>query len=144
MNLEEKLKMLQLCYVAALADSTLRYSNEGILEKITEQKRNEQMENGAMLAGKFGVQDPKRAFVNVQSLFGCASWNCEDVADGFFAVNMSCTLCSMCKKMGTNSPCQLFCLSPIEAMIRSINPDSTFSIRKTLWNDDKCIVKVGL
>ncbi|MDD3708543.1 L-2-amino-thiazoline-4-carboxylic acid hydrolase [Aminobacterium sp. MB27-C1] len=144
MNLEEKFKMLQLCYAAALADSTLRYSNEGILEKIMGQKRNEQMKNGAMLAKKFSVQDPKQAFVNVQNLFGCASWNCEDIENGFFAVNMSCILCSMCKKMGASSPCQIYCLSPIEAMIKGIKPSATFSVRKTLWNDDKCFVTVEL
>jgi hypothetical protein len=48
--LEQKVKTLQIYYSAALADSTLRYGKAGILDKIIEQKRNEQMNTGSALA----------------------------------------------------------------------------------------------
>lgn len=40
MELEQKLKILQMYYAAALADSTLRYGNAGIPDKVIGQKRD--------------------------------------------------------------------------------------------------------
>ena len=61
LTLEQKLKTIQLGYAAALADSIIRYGNEGILEKVAEQKRSEQMRNCSLLAARFGVTEPKQA-----------------------------------------------------------------------------------
>jgi hypothetical protein len=142
--LEQKVKTLQMYYSAALADSTLRYGKEGILDKITEQKRIEQVNNGSALAQMYSVKEPKQAFEKVQDMFGCADWVCEDIENGFTAVSKKCMLCVLSKKMGTYSPCQIYCLSPIEAMIKGVCPNAEFIIEKTLWDNDKCIVKVKL
>lgn len=41
MDLEKKVQILEAAYVGVLADSVRCFNNEGILEKITEQKRKE-------------------------------------------------------------------------------------------------------
>jgi hypothetical protein len=144
MEPEQKIKTLQMYYAAALADSTLRYGNAGILDKVTEQKRAEQMKAGASLAERFGVLEPKQAFLKTQETYGCASWVCEDTGDGFTAVCTSCMLCGISKKMGAYNPCRIHCLSPIEAMITGVAPNAEFIVASTLWDSDKCDVKVLL
>jgi len=42
-------------YAAAPADSVNRYGNEGILEKITQQKKAEQMKSGSDAAIHYGA-----------------------------------------------------------------------------------------
>ncbi len=142
MELEQKLKTLQMYYAAALADSTLRYGSAGILDKVTEQKRNEQINAGASLAERFGVKEPWQAFEKAQELYGCANWSREDTDNGFVAACTNCMLCAISKKSGPYSPCQIHCLSPIEAMVKAVAPDVDFVAKKTLWHDEKCIVRV--
>ena len=140
--LEQKLKTLQLYYAAALADSVVRYGNEGILDKITEQKRAEQMKNGAGLAARLGVTEAKQAIENTRDAFGCADWFCTDTDSGFEAVASRCTLCAISKQMGRFSPCQIHCLSPMEAMMKGISPNIEIEYIGTLWDSDKCKVLV--
>ena len=142
--LEQKLKALQMYYAAALADSVLRYGNAGVLNRVAEQKRAEQMKTGAVLAERFGVREPKQAFTKIQEIYGCANWVCEDAADGFNAVCTNCTLCAISKKMGAYSPCQVHCLSPIEAMLKGVAPGAEFYADETLWDGAKCLVRVVL
>ena len=141
--LEQKLKTLQMFYAAVQADSALRYGNAGILDHVTEQKHAEQVKTGAVSAERLGIKEPKQAFLKTQDTFGCANWVCEDTVNGFIATCTSCMLCVISKKMGNYTPCQIHCLSPIEAMIKGVNPNTEFSVEKTLWNDDKCLVKVS-
>ena len=141
--LEQKLKTLQLGYAAALADSVVRYGNEGILDKITEQKRSEQMRNNAGLAARFGVSEPKQAIEKTRDTYGCANFVCTDTSGGFEAIATSCLLCSISKQMGGRfSPCRIHCLSPMEAMVKGVSPDSDFRVISTLWESDKCVIKV--
>ena len=144
METEQKVKTLQMLYAAALADSTLRYGNAGILDEVTAQKRAEQMRTGTSLSERFGVKEPKQAFEKVQDIYGCANWVCEDTDKGFNAVCTNCMLCALSKQMGAYSPCQVHCLSPIEAMIKGVNPRAEFAVEKTLWGSDKCVVQVKL
>jgi len=142
--LEQKLKTLQLYYAAAIADSVARYGREGILEKITNQKGEEQARNGAGLAARFGVTEPIQAIEKTRDTYGCADWVCTDTGSGFEAVASNCTLCAISKQMGQFSPCKIYCLQPIEAMIKGVSPDADFSVADTLWDSDKCEVDVKL
>ena len=142
-GLERKIKALQMAYAGALADSVLRYSQFNILDRVCKGKRDEQMKTGAVLAARFGIKEPKQAFGNLQDLFGCADWVFEDTETGFTAVCGNCMLCALCKKMGTESPCLIYCLSPIEASIKGIKPDAQFELIKTLWDDTQCEVKLS-
>jgi len=144
MEIEQKLKTLQIYYAAALADSTIRYGRAGILDEVITAKRIEQMKSGATLAQKFGITEPKEAFLQTQDIYGCANWVCDDIQDGFTARCTDCMLCSISKQMGEFSPCQLHCLSPIEAMIKGIVLEAEVTILKTLWDDDMCLVTVNI
>ena len=140
--LEQKLKTLQLYYAAALADVVVRFGNEGVLDKITEQKRSEQMKNGAGLAARFGVTEPKMAIEKTRDTYGCADWVCTDTDSGFRAVATKCTLCAISKQMGGFNPCCIYCLSPMEAMMKGVSPEAVVSITGTLWDSDKCEITV--
>jgi len=144
LTLEQKLKTIQLGYAAALADSIIRYGNEGILEKVAEQKRSEQMRNCSLLAARFGVTEPKQAIEKTRDTYGCANFICTDTEDGFEAIATSCLLCSISKQMGGRfSPCRIHCLSPMEALIKGVSPNSNFNMLSTLWESDRCVIKVG-
>ncbi|MCL2671628.1 MAG: hypothetical protein FWF10_06295 [Clostridiales bacterium] len=144
MEPEQKLKTLQMYYAAALSDATLRYGKAGILDEVTKQKRAEQMKIGAVLAERFGVKEPQEAFQRVQDTYGCANWGCEDTEDGFTATCTNCMLCTISKRMGDYSPCRIHCLSPIEAMIKGVAPNAEFVVEETLWNNNKCVVRIAL
>ena len=143
-SLEKKIKVLQRFYAAALADSAFRYGNAGIIAEIEKQKYSEQVKSGKAMAVQFGVKEPKEAFKNVQDLFNCANWVCEDIENGFMARNEACMLCIISKKMGPHSPCKIHCLNPLETIIKSVSPYAEFIVEKTLWDDNKCEVKVLL
>ena len=42
------------------------------------------------------------------------------------------------------APVKFIVLSPIEAMIKGVNPQADFSVEKTLWENEKCVVQLTL
>jgi len=143
--MEQKIKTLQTYYAAALADSTLRYGKAGILDEVTAEKRAEQMAGGAVLAERFGVKEPQDAFLKTAEMYGCADWVCENMDGGFTATATRCMLCAIARKMGGQfSPCQVHCLSPMEAMVKGVTPNTEFAVESTLWDSDKCKVRVSV
>ncbi|MDI9494902.1 MAG: L-2-amino-thiazoline-4-carboxylic acid hydrolase [Bacillota bacterium] len=142
MGLEQKFKMLQMIYAGALTDFVLRMGKEGILEKVTLEKREEQMLNGKIRAAQFGIEKPEGVFLVLSDLFGCADWTVERNDEGIKAQATKCMLCAMAKKTGAQSPCNIFCLDPMEGMMRGLNPDIEFDVRETLWSGQKCTVNV--
>jgi len=141
---EQKLKTLQMYHAAALADSVLRYGSSNILDAVTKQKKDEQMKAGGILAERFKVKEPCDAFTKTAEIYGCADWVCQKTDTGFTAKAARCMLCSISKQMGKYSPCAVYCLSPIEAMIKGIAPESEFKTESTLWEGDNCTVHVKL
>lgn len=100
MGLEQKFKMLQMIYAGALTDFVLRMGKEGILEKVTLEKREEQMLNGKIRAAQFGIEKPEGVFLVLSDLFGCADWTVERNDEGIKAQATKCMLCAMAKKPG--------------------------------------------
>jgi len=142
MELEKKLKLLQIVYAGALADSVLRMGKEGIIEKVTAEKREEQMLSGKLRAAQFGIGKPEEVFTKLAEIFGCANWMVESDNEGCTAEATGCMLCTMAKKIGAQCPCNIHCLDPMEGMIKGINPDLTFEVLETLWSGQKCKVDV--
>ncbi|HAS91638.1 MAG TPA: L-2-amino-thiazoline-4-carboxylic acid hydrolase [Sedimentibacter sp.] len=142
MELEQKIKMLQVIYAGALADSVLRMGKEGILEKVALEKREEQMHTGKYRASQFGIDKPEDVFLVLSELFGCANWSVNSDNEGLKAEATKCMLCALAKKIGAQSPCNIFCLDPMEGMIRGLNPDINFEVTETLWSGQKCKVNV--
>lgn len=143
MELEQKLKLLQIVYASALADFTLRLGREGIIEKVTSEKREEQMQMGRSRTAQFGICNPEEVFIKLSELFGCANWTIEREGEGFTAKATGCMLNTIAKKMGAQSPCNIYCLDPMEGMIKGIDSGLTFDVMETLWSGQKCLVEVG-
>lgn len=139
----EKVRTLQAVYAGALADTVLRLGGEGVLEKVTQQKRAEQLMGGKARAAQMGMTSPEEVFTKLSDLMGCANWTVEPGESGGFTATASrCMLCVMAKKMGTQSPCHIYCLDPMEGMVKGLC-ESTFDVQSTLYEDSQCRVVVA-
>lgn len=143
MDIEEKVRILQLTYAAALADATLRMGRDGILARVTAEKRREQMANGRVRAAQFGISRPEEVFQKLSEIFNCARWQTTAETGGFSAETKSCKLCAIAKKIGAPGPCDMYCLDPMEGMIKGLAPEMKFTVAETLWSGSKCRVEVG-
>lgn len=145
MEPQDKVKILQATYAGVLADSVLRLGREGVLERVTKEKRAEQMASGALRARQMGVTTIEGIFETLSEIFGCANWTVEKdpAGDGFKATATRCMLCAIAKKMGAPQPCSIYCLDPMEGMAKGIDPDIRFNTESTLWDGDRCSVKIS-
>jgi len=80
--------------------------------------------------------------MKLSDLFNCACWEIDKKGSQFSAEARGCILCAAAKKFMTGSPCKIYCLDPMEAMIKSIDPAIQFKVQETLWDGDKCKVEV--
>lgn len=143
MSSEAKVKTLQMVYAGALADATLRFDRQGVKEAVEAEKRAEQLASGKMRAAQMGIDRPDEVFLKLKDLFGCADWRIEKLEeDGFSATAEHCLLSAMAKKMNTSSPCKLYCLDPIEGMVKGLKPDIVFEVKSTCYEGSRCLVKV--
>jgi len=142
MEAERKVQILQIAYIGVLVDNIMQLDKENILEKVIERKRTEQLAIGKTRASQFGIKTPHEVFTRLSEIFGCVKWEIILQDNGFVAEAAGCMLCSMSKKAGSPSPCHLYCLDPMEGMIKGINPDIRYNVKETLWDGRKCIVEV--
>lgn len=101
------------------------------------------MRNGKANAEQFGVSRPEELFSKLTDIFGCATWEIKTEDGGFSAETKSCKLCAIAKRMGAPGPCDMYCLDPMEGMIKGLAPEMKFTVGETLWNGSRCQVKVG-
>lgn len=142
MESEKKIKMLQMFYAGALADAVLRLGREGVLEKVAADKRQEQLANGKGRAAQLGIQSPQAVFEVLPEIFGCANWKAEETDSGFEATATNCMLCALSKRLGTQSPCGIYCLDAMEGMVKGLDEKAEYEVVSTLWDGDKCQVTV--
>jgi hypothetical protein len=142
MDQAQQIKILQMAYAGVLADAVAQYDKESVLESVTERKRQYQMATGKMSAQQFGVSKPEEAFTKLVELFGCANWRISPEDGGFTAESTQCMLCGMAKKMQGASPCKIYCLNPMEAMVKGLEPEAEYEVLETLWDGEKCRVRV--
>ena len=142
MDLEKRVQILEFAYAGVLADAVQCFAKEGILEKVTEEKKKVQMALGKQQAERYGVQKPEEVFTKLSEIFNCASWEISCEGDRFIAESKVCKLCAIAKKMGTSSPCYIYCLNPMEGIVKAINPDSIYEVMETMWDGQKCRVAV--
>ena len=142
MESDKQIQILQMAYASVLADAVLQLHKEGILERVTERKHLEQFTTGKLRAAQFGITTPEEVFLKLAELFGCAKWIITRDSSGFLAQTNSCLLCAIAKKIGAPNPCHLYCLDPMEGMIRAIKSDADFSVKETLWDGTKCMISV--
>jgi hypothetical protein len=113
------------------------------LEKVTEKRRKEQILFGAEKAKNFGVSSPEEVFTKISELFNCTFWKIKEDNKGFLAKANSCKLAAMAKEVGAGPPCDIYCLDPIEGMLKGLNQDYQIEVEETLWQGKKCKVKVS-
>ena len=142
MNLEQRVKVLETAYVGIQVDAVSFFGKEGILEKVTQEKKKEQLALGKLQAERFGIEKPEDVFMRLSEVFNCALWEIRKEMNGFIAESKACKLCAMGKKIGSPSPCRIYCLNPMEGMVKGINPKSTFEVKETLWDGQKCKIEI--
>lgn len=143
MTIEKTLDTVRLFYIGGIVDSLLHFQKHGVLKAVAEDKRNAGLARGPMQVRKLGISDPRHVFLKTAELFACASWTITEEGDGFVAEARSCRLCAMCKKAQAPSPCFMYCLDPLRGMLKALDPTLEFSMVETLWNGERCRVKIG-
>ncbi len=136
------LHLLQLSIVGVLADTVFQLGKEGIIEKVTERKKKEQMLSGKKNAEFYGMASAEGVFNRLSEIFNCANWKIQREATGFSAEASTCRLYSLAKKRGAPSPCNIYCLNPLEGMIKGLNRNLQFNVKETLWEGKRCRIKV--
>ncbi|WP_432409408.1 L-2-amino-thiazoline-4-carboxylic acid hydrolase [Wukongibacter sp. M2B1] len=143
MNLETRLKVLENAYIHALVDSTYNFSKQGVLDKVIEDKKKAQMIMGKKQAEQFGMTKPEDVFTVLSKVFNCTSWKIKQIDNGFQAKSNGCKLCAYAKKLGSESPCYIYCLNPMVGMIKGIDPKLNFEVKETLWDGEECKINVN-
>ncbi len=144
MDISKQVQLLQVVYAGALADSVLQFSKEGVLDQVTERKRQEQLATGKLRAAQFGIAQPSEVFLKLSEIFACADWKVtEKNGDSFTVQSASCKLCAIARKMGAPSPCRLYCLDPMEGMVKALKINAAYTVEDTLWDGEKCRIKVS-
>jgi hypothetical protein len=136
MEIDKKLKMLQLFYAGVLADSIKNYNQAGILESVETHKAAEQkLMAGGQLA-QLNINSPGEMFSVFSEIFGCIRWQISSEDNKIIATGNNCLLCSIAKKMNIPQPCKMYCINPFSAMSEkmgyALKPEST------LWESDSC------
>lgn len=101
------------------------------------------MPTGKTKAAQFGITRPEEVFCRLTEIFGCARWEITAEAGGFAAETKSCKLCAIAKSIGAPGPCDLYCLDPMEGMVKGLAPELQFAVVETLWDGSKCRVEIG-
>jgi hypothetical protein len=143
MDTQQHLRLLQITYAAQLADAVRQYGQAGILDRVTDEKREERRRSALAQAAQLGITTPEAAFTVSAELFGCADWTVTETGIGSFDASATrCLLCAMVKKAGGPSPCRIFCLDPIEAMVQGLRPDARVETLETLFDGERCRMSV--
>ncbi len=95
-----------------------------------------------MNADRFGITKPEEVFIRLSEIFNCASWEIISEPGGFSAEAKACKLCGFAKKIGAQKPCNLYCLDPMEGMVKGLDNNLNFIVQETLWDGQKCKVEV--
>ncbi len=143
MQKEKNIQLLQLTYAAVLADATAQFAKENVLQNVIQRKKAEQMATGRMKAEQFGITSPQAVFTQLAVVFNCAAWQIEKLEKGFIAETTTCKLCAIAKKIDAPAPCYLYCLDPMEGMVKGLNPNASFTVEETLWEGEKCTVLIN-
>lgn len=141
-QMEGKMNKLQMVYAASLIDSLRMYDQFGITDDVIEKKYKEQLIMGKHKLSQLQIENKAEVFTKLKDLFGCANWEISKSKNKLTASATNCMLCSFAKKANVSAPCNLFCLDPMEGLIKGLDPSSTYQVNSTLWNDNKCIVEV--
>jgi len=142
-NSEKKMITLQQAYTGVLADSVRQLGIEGVLERVTARKKQEQLKSGGIMAAQLGITEPSEVFSGLSDIFNCAKWEVISNKNGFTAEASACMLAAMAKRADAPCPCSIYCLNPMEGMIKALASNANYEVRETLWTGERCRVEVS-
>jgi hypothetical protein len=142
MSTEKHLVLMRNLYMGLQAETMARYAKAGILGETEKEKKALSFASGGKTTQMLGVTKPEEAFTKPSAIADCASWDIAGDGNGMKAVCGGCKLVAMCKQFGTPSPCRMYCLNPIEGMIKALKPEAVFMVKSTLWAGENCTVEV--
>ena len=119
------------------------YFEKGILETVVENEKEEQRLLGEELVRLFKISKPEEVFTKIPG-FNCVEWEIKTNKSGFSAEANVCRFCDIVKKICSVSACELFCLNPIRAALEAVAPDIGFTVKKTLWDADGCVIYITI
>jgi len=143
MDINKKLFIMRNLFAGLQAETIARYAKGGILNEIEKERMELSLASGEKNAKILEVTEPVEAITIPASIVDCASWEVTRNKDGLIAVCEGCKLAAMCKKIGTPSPCRMYCLNAIEGMIKVLKPEAVFIVKSTLWSEENCTVEVA-
>lgn len=142
MSAEKYLFLMRNLYTGLQAEALGRYEKAGILEGVEVEKREQSLAGGKMYCEMLGVTQVKEAFLKPSEIVECARWELCEEERNLTAICKGCKIAAICKKTGITSPCNIYCLNPIEGMIKGLEPGAEFKVESTLMESDKCRVIV--
>ncbi len=142
MGKDDRLQLLQTSFIAVVTDSLSQYGNEGIIESVTERKKETQFKNGKKNADFYGLSCTEDIFTKFCEIFDNTTWNIEKTPNGFTAETSACKLYSMARQFDTPSPCRIYCMNALEGMAKGLEPESEFNLVETLWDGKRCRVEI--
>lgn len=129
-------KQLKLFYAAALADAAYHYQNNGILDKVTVEKKRIQEFTASSQLQQLKINTIPQLYDLFTELFGCADWIINRKKESIVAKTNRCLLCAISKKQGGPKPCDLFCINPFIAFAKELG--YKIDIESTLWEEEYC------
>ena len=138
--MDKRLKSLQLFYAGALADAASHYGKNGIMEKVTAEKKELQKHTAAAQLKQLGISDLETVYGELQEIFGCADWKIREEnpeAGTLCAETSNCMLCAIAKKLGAPKPCYPFCINPFAAYAEVFGYE--LNVESTLWDGNSCV-----
>lgn len=141
-NNDQYLQTMRTLYTALQAETLLRYEKAGVLNEIETEKYKLSLINGKNNVLFLNISTLEETFLVPSRVVECARWDIEKDEHKLTARCKGCKIINHCKKIGAPSPCKIYCLNPIEGMVKAINPDTDFQVKSTLWDSDICHVEV--
>lgn len=139
---KQDITILRNLFTGLQAETISRYAKAGILNDIEGERVELSLASGEKSCQMLGVTRPEEAFLRPAEIVECASWDIASNENGLNAISSGCKLAAICKKLETPPPCSMYCLSPIEGMIKALKPEANFNVRSTLFSEKNCTVEV--
>ncbi len=90
MDKDKQIQLLQRAYAYLAADAMSQFGQEGVLERVTARKLQEQLATGSTKAAQFGISSAEEVFTKLSALFRCAIWQVTPHNGRFAAETGSC------------------------------------------------------
>jgi hypothetical protein len=138
-----RLKTLQLFYAGLVVDAARQYAKQGVLERVTEDKKAEQAAAAPAQLARLGIGTPEGLFATFTEIFGCADWKVEREGELVRARASNCLACALAKRLGAPSPCAISCVNPFQGLAAALPDPRELRVAETLWEGKACVFELS-